>query len=148
MISYDVHGEVKVTSMVSEPVDLNVFFSVPNQLTDFSIHECLYDTFDSFDREKLLNFKIPQGNFVLMNYKYFHSDMRIFISQWNRPEVMNPRIPLDIISSIKPHGNDEMKIDIKIQGSMIRGAFFRIFDINAKLFFPRFLFFGIKFLNK
>jgi len=53
---------------------------------------------------------------------------------------MNPRIPLDIISSIKPHGNDEMKIDIKIQGSMIRGTFFRIFDINAKLFFPRFFF--------
>jgi len=53
-----------------------------------------------------------------------------------KPEVMNPRIPLDIISSIKPHGNDEMKIDLKIQSSMIRGTFFRVFDINAKLFFP------------
>lgn len=29
----------------------------------------LLDRFDSFEREKLLNFKIPQGNFVLMNYK-------------------------------------------------------------------------------
>jgi len=121
IIQYEVHGEVKVEAKIPSPVDICVFFTVPQSLKDFSIHPCLMTAFDSFEREKVLNFKCPQGGVQLMNYNI---------------DVSQARVPFDIIPTVK-FTSDELFIELQVRSTMIRGTAYKTDDFNAKIFMPK-----------
>lgn len=44
VVNHDIHGELKVSASISEPVDINIFLQTPSQLGEYSAHDCLYKT--------------------------------------------------------------------------------------------------------
>jgi AP-3 complex subunit mu len=69
-VTEEVNGEIKMNCKVSGMPEFNVYLQQPHPFNDFSVHECLYETIDSFDKEKILNFIPPTGQSSLLFYKY------------------------------------------------------------------------------
>merc|ERR1712195_388162 len=65
-VMQEVHGKVSVNSRLSGMPDLNLFFNDPSALMDCSFHPCV--RYGRWEREKVISFVPPDGNFKLMSY--------------------------------------------------------------------------------
>ena len=57
----EVNGEIKADCHISGVPDINLFLNIPEPLSDYSLHECLFERHESFEKEKLLSFVPPSG---------------------------------------------------------------------------------------
>mmetsp|Transcript_9970 Transcript_9970/g.8496 ORF Transcript_9970/g.8496 Transcript_9970/m.8496 type:complete len:182 (+) Transcript_9970:426-971(+) len=76
---------------------------------------------DSFEREKILSCKLPQGSYTLFSYKVENPSMRV---------------PFDIIPNIVKVEKGRFKMTMKVKSNMIRGVFYIISDYNIKIYLP------------
>ena len=57
-------------SKPSADASFNLYLYSPHQFSDYSVHECLYESLIKFKQQKILNFVPPSGQTSLFYYKY------------------------------------------------------------------------------
>lgn len=67
IISQDISGEIMVNCRLSGMPDLVLSFQDPSVLDDVSFHPCV--RFNRFERDRVLSFIPPDGNFQLAKYR-------------------------------------------------------------------------------
>lgn len=67
IISSEVSGTIEANSRLSGVPDLALIFANPNLIDDCSFHPCV--RYNRFDRDKVVSFVPPDGEFELMRYR-------------------------------------------------------------------------------
>jgi AP-3 complex subunit mu len=67
IISSDVSGSIQAQSKLSGVPDLTLIFTNPDVIDDCSFHPCV--RFNRYERDKVISFIPPDGNFELMKYR-------------------------------------------------------------------------------
>lgn len=83
VVANDLKGYIHANSKLSGTPDLILYFTNPNILDDVSFHPCV--RYARFEREKIVSFVPPDGNFLLMTYSTV--DKNITVPIYCRPSV-------------------------------------------------------------
>ncbi len=67
VVSSDINGSIQCQSKLSGVPDLTLTFKDPDVIDDCAFHPCV--RYNRFDREKVISFVPPDGNFELMRYR-------------------------------------------------------------------------------
>lgn len=67
IVSTEVHGIIQANSRLSGVPDLTLTFVDPDVIDDCSFHPCV--RYNRFERDKVVSFVPPDGNFELMKYR-------------------------------------------------------------------------------
>jgi len=65
-VMLEVNGDIMVNARLTGMPDLNLFFNDPSALMDCSFHPCV--RYGRWEREKVISFVPPDGNFKMMSY--------------------------------------------------------------------------------
>eukprot|EP00658_Telonema_sp_P-2_P022742 TRINITY_DN190_c0_g1_i4.p1 TRINITY_DN190_c0_g1~~TRINITY_DN190_c0_g1_i4.p1 ORF type:complete len:423 (-),score=98.98 TRINITY_DN190_c0_g1_i4:264-1532(-) len=65
-VMMEIHGDIMVNARLSGMPDLNLWFNDPSALLDCSFHPCV--RYGRWEREKVISFVPPDGDFKLMSY--------------------------------------------------------------------------------
>ncbi|CAK91642.1 unnamed protein product (macronuclear) [Paramecium tetraurelia] len=116
----EINGEIKVDCNLSGIPELYVFLNQPKQFDDYSVHECLLQKIDTFEREQVLVFVPPSGTTTIFYY--------------NIKEI-SIRVPFDFIPKLQ-FLNNQVKIDLPFQNRPVRDISYVVDELHVKLTVP------------
>lgn len=114
VISFDVGGCIQVQSNLSGVPDLLLSFKDPSIIDDCSFHPCV--RYSRYEKESVLSFVPPDGNFLLMKYRVKPS---ILSSGFSPPIICAPQIYYGVDGGGQLNG----KIDIQVTARSISTLF-------------------------
>jgi len=82
LVTCEVHGTIEVNCRLTGMPDLTLTFSAPEMMQDCSFHPCV--RFGRWERERLMSFVPPDGNFQLVSYRV---DRPVQLPIFVRPQI-------------------------------------------------------------
>ncbi|CAD8190721.1 unnamed protein product [Paramecium octaurelia] len=116
----EINGEIKVDCNLSGLPELYVFLNQPNQFNDYSVHECLLQKIDTFEREQVLAFVPPSGTTTI-----FYYDIK----------GISIKVPFDFIPKLQFLSN-QVKIELPFQNKSVRDKSYVVDELHVKLTVP------------
>jgi len=84
-VMLEVHGNIEVNARLSGMPDLTLYFNDPSPLMDTSFHPCV--RYGRWEREKVISFVPPDGNFRLMSYTVDQSSRGFSPPLYVKPQI-------------------------------------------------------------
>lgn len=118
VISFDVGGLIRVQSNLSGVPDLLLTFKDPSVIDDCSFHPCV--RYSRYEKEQVLSFVPPDGNFILMRYRVKPS---VLANGFSPPISCIPQLTYGNYGAGGANGPMTGKIDIKLSARSISTLF-------------------------
>ncbi|CAD8112881.1 unnamed protein product [Paramecium primaurelia] len=116
----EINGEIKVDCNLSGVPELFVFLNQTNQFNDYTVHECLLQKIDTYERERVLAFVPPSGTTTIFYYNI---------------KGISIRPPFEFIPKLQ-FINNQVKIEFLLKNRPVRGQSYVVDEFHTKLTVP------------